>query len=276
MFGGGGLFADDESKKAVFLWGMHLVAAKFFHKKISVESIGVGPLTSKFSIYFAKKALCGIENITVRDASSKKLLASFGINAKLAYDPVLNLNVRRQRNLDDVTRSSYKVPYVVLSLRPWKTFDQKSYKIIAQALDSIITEYGLVIRFIPFQRTPQNDTLVMNKIIALMECGRKVFIHPHGMSVDEILEEMQGAEMVIGMRLHSVILSILAQTPFVVLKYSQKQEALIEDVPELEKNVIGIDDVGKLLDIFKINWHKRQAVQKSLLQVKNRLMAQKQ
>jgi len=270
ILGGGGLFADDESIRAPFIWGAHLMTAKFFKRNIKVEAISVGPLKRKIARWFTQKSLQNIQTISVRDRSSNRLLLDLGIKSRVTFDPVFRLSVPTRSPLPLVAerQSLPEKPYIIVSLRPWKSMDENLYKKLAHAFDRIIEKFAFNIVFIPFQETPQNDVHIMNKIIEHVIHRRTIFVHPYSRDFGTLFHLFQDAEMVIGMRLHSIIFSILTETPFCMISYSDKGNALLEMLENYDVRSVPIENPDSLFNDFEMIYKNRQSFKKSLKQIK--------
>ncbi|MEK7528192.1 MAG: polysaccharide pyruvyl transferase family protein [Patescibacteria group bacterium] len=247
ILGGGGLFTDDESIKAVVLWAMQVFIAKLLKVSVRVVAVSVGPFKGRLARFLSKKALSMADEVSVRDNSSAKLLMEMGVKNSIVKDPVFALDVK---NIQDNTASVGK--YIILSLRPWHSFVESSYKEIAQALDKIVEEFGFDIVFIPFQTAPQNDVGVLNKISVHMRNKNKLFIRPHTLDIGKVYREFVGAQAVIGMRLHSVVFSIITKKPFIMIAYGDKSLGLIEWYPDYKNRILEIVDLNQLYERFKM------------------------
>ena len=215
VVGGGGLFSDEEGIFIPVYWSLQGLIALLFSKKVICLGISIGRL-NMINRLITKFFLKRTKLITVRDESSFLKLKEWGV---------------KSHNLSDLTfLLPYYKPkletgkkYVVLSLRKFKNFTPSLYKIIAQACDKIVSNYGLDIKLLPFQTGQQNDEEVLNKIFDLSKNKNKICIlNVEHKNIFSIIDILANAEVVIGMRLHSCILSSIAKTPFIPLSYMQK------------------------------------------------------
>gem|GEM_PF-4556365 len=250
LLGGGGLFTEEESLLSPAFWALQGLFALWVDKPVYCLGISIG------DVGFMNKIFCmslfkRSKSIIVRDPFSKELLEKWGIKAVLGTDLALAIRL-------DFTKVITKEKYVVISLRPFKNIDENLYKIIAQFCDVIILKFGLQIRLIPFQDDYQSDTQTLNKFFELMKEKNKVFVHEFSSNIPDVLKILSGAEMVIGMRLHSGILSVILGVPFIPLSYMSKVTNFWSEFPEamrLDTSELSLDG---LLEAYTNNWNSKR------------------
>jgi len=92
VFGGGSLFTDVESPFACFLWWWHVVVARIFRKPVHLAFQGIGPFKTRIGEWFARRAVCLSETLSVRDTQSKKRVEMWNLNKEViqTFDPVFS------------------------------------------------------------------------------------------------------------------------------------------------------------------------------------------
>lgn len=216
ILGGGGLFTD-EKPFAIFLWGIHAKCAYLFRKPVHMYGQSIGPLSSKWAQKTVRKLFSKATSITLRDKESEHLLHAIGVQkkAQISADPAFLLNVP----VNDCIKAQ---KYAILSIRPWICTPKILYKNLAQYIDWLYSEHGIKAVLMPFQVGKDDDRKELNKIFEHVEKRGAAEVLSWEGDMGHILQKFRNAEFVIGMRLHSLIFSCVANTPFVGIIYSPK------------------------------------------------------
>ncbi len=240
LLGGGGLLKDYGSDHTSLKgWLEPLRTAKGLGTKTALFSVGVENIRYEESKRLLRKELSNVDLITVRDLSSKKLLNSLGVRSEVEIlpDPAVLLGEGRSRSL--VKDAS---PRVAVCLRHW--FSQGNYvkdekanerfmDATAEGLDHLREKYDAKIDFIPFRNgSPDNDVVIAEEVSSRMKNrpGNMVMATPP--TVMEYMDMLEGCDLVIGMRLHSLILAQANGVPGVALSYMPKVRAYMEEMKQ--------------------------------------------
>ncbi len=233
ILGGGGLFTD-EKIFAVFLWGLHVFCAYKYKKPVCMISQSIGPLNTKVGKLIVKKAFTKADKITVRDSESKKILNNLGVQNKIKVesDLVFDLKIKHDyddENLNKIIAQKGLKGYFIVNLRPWQKNSKILYKKINQMISWIVKKYKLLPVFVPFQSLHQNDHEIMSKIIEQNNPDYPFLIQKFDQNVFRVLSVIKHAKFTIGMRLHSLIFSMIQNVPVIALSYSPKIHNLFKD-----------------------------------------------
>ena len=120
---------------------------------------------------------------------------------------------------------------------------------LAEALDKFVrSERGRVV-FVPFQTLEtekENDVAVAERIAAQLSSQADVTVVEEHLTPGEIKEVIAGCDLVVGMRLHSVVFAAQAGVPVVALSYDPKVSALMEriGIPEFDFPLRNIQSAG--------------------------------
>lgn len=220
IYCGGGLFTDEESRLSVPMWASYGFLLNYFKKPILGFGLGIGPLNTEISKKIMRNLLSKMDFIGVRDSNSEKTAGSV-LTGDTAFLLDANLNFQKP---------THRTPYISVSLRPFKNFDKNLYKKIAQSFDAAIAKFGFSIVLIPFQKAPQNDEQILNKIIEHSAKKEHIFSAQWSTDLINVLSILKYAEFNIGMRLHSNIFSVLVSTPFLMIPYMSKGTVLLNDL----------------------------------------------
>jgi len=249
ILGGGGLFTD-EKMFAMFLWGMHAFLAYCFRKPVVMIGQSIGPLNTKVGRFIARNVFKRAKFIGVRDEKSKKVLEEIGVKNEIivSADAVLGLDIDWKKAENNITeRLNKKVEqdglngYFVFSARDWGDDAEKLYKKIIQEIMLIKKEYRLLPVFIPFQLIKENDQEILNKIIVQDGVLDEIEVLAFDNNILNVLSVIRGAKFTIGMRLHSLIFSIISNVPCIGISYSNKVRDLMKYVG-FSKYVVSLED----------------------------------
>ncbi|WP_068675342.1 polysaccharide pyruvyl transferase CsaB [Oceanobacillus sp. Castelsardo] len=219
--GGGSLLQDKTGLKSIPYYSGIIQLAKFYKKPVFVYAQGMGPISSKLSKWIVKNTLNKVEHITVRDLDSQRLLDELGVrkDSTIVPDPVLGLN---SSSFSCDWQGRGDGPIVAVSVRDWPsgvTF--KGY--IAEALDKLAKK-GYSVVFVPMHG--KHDEKASMDVANSMQETSEIF--PCDCEIEEKIAIIGKADLLIGMRLHSLIFSAITYTPFIAISYDPKIDSFAE------------------------------------------------
>lgn len=241
VFGGGGLLQDLTSSLSIYYYLGLILLAKIFFKKVFLISQGVGPIRGKISRKVTGIVLGLVDLITVRDELSKFELRK--LNRKLlvyfAPDPILNLEGfafgtgASMRSPSPLSRGqgsrSNEGPVIGVCAQGFGK-DERFIEVLKETCDQLVRKVKSKIIFIPFHKL--EDSKISREIIADRRDGYRLFLWQ---KVEDLFGFYEKIDLVLGMRLHSVILACLLGKPFVAIclpkthpLYDPKLEGFLE------------------------------------------------
>jgi polysaccharide pyruvyl transferase CsaB len=242
ILGGGGLFQDywGFDPAAILTreqWGLSFYVAPallsaVYAKPLMLYAVGVGPLLSEHGRKYTKVAGDIAARITVRDLVSKDLMESLGVSADkitVTADPAFNLKPAAEAaDLAEVGEWKSSGPAIAVCLRTWNFGADSTFcdREVARALDDVLASEGGRILFVPFQE--DDDLYVARRVWQQMRHRQDAALLTKPCSPEMLAGIVANADLVLGMRLHSVIFSLAAQVPFVALEYDPKVGGLAE------------------------------------------------
>jgi polysaccharide pyruvyl transferase CsaB len=245
--GGGGLLQDSTGKGWSILYYLGLILiAKIVKVPVMIYAQGIGPINKKINKLLIKWILNKVKLITVRDNHSKKLLNNLGVSVPSIYvnsDPVFLLKKKNINHIIDSHPYIKKLfnaddrPLIGVSVREYKSNGSDSKRIFAQAADYLIENYQAKIIFLPFQF--DEDVHNSEEILSLMKNQADVL--KTKLEPEELLSVLSRLSLVIGVRLHSIIFSSMANIPFVAFNYDPKVKYFVEDLG-LSELLLEIDE----------------------------------
>lgn len=242
----GGLFSAEEDFFVPIFWALHGLFAHYLKKPVFMLGINIGRL-SFLNRWICKRLFRKSKLIVVRDKASYELLKSWGISSHLGPDFATAIPYERKGLISKEAGSQY----AVVSIRPYKGIKDSVYKNLAQACDSLIEKYGLNIRLIPFHEGFDSDAAVLNTIFDHIKHKSSVKIESFYESVEELMQVLANAKLVLAMRLHAGILSAMAGTPFIALSYMDKVKNLWKEFPHIKTLEISQISVDELIQSFQ-------------------------
>jgi L-malate glycosyltransferase len=229
--GGGSLIQDITSSRSLYFYLFTLWAAKWCGCKIVMYGCGIGPISGKRNRKIAGRVLNATAHIiTLRDSVSLELLAEIGVTKPeiiLAADPTVNLEhadaqgIRKAFAREGIPAEAPKIGFC---LRAWDTFKQPQH--VATAAEYAYRQYGLIPVFLPIE-IPK-DTAVGEMISSMLSIPHFVCRKQH--PVGDLIGMLGSMDLVLGMRLHSLIFATAGGAPVVGLSYDVKVDSFIKDI----------------------------------------------
>ncbi|MDN4492139.1 polysaccharide pyruvyl transferase CsaB [Ureibacillus aquaedulcis] len=217
--GGGSLLQDQTGMKSIPYYSGIMQIAKMHKKPVFVYAQGMGPINKGISKLIVRKTLNKVDQITVRDEESKKLLENIGIKKSIGIvpDPVTGLDGSSFHS--SWLESAGLDNYIAISVRDWPTTVDYRQKIV-DSLDQLAGN-GETIIFVPMHG--EHDARTSREFAELMK--EKSLVAPADLSIEEKIAIIGQSKLLIGMRLHSLIFSSIFYTPFIAISYDPKIDA---------------------------------------------------
>lgn len=215
--GGGGLLQDVTSSRTIPYYLSLIALARFLKVKTMFYAQGIGPITGyagrALTAFFAGK----VDLLTVRDQLSAKELIDLGVNEEkvvVTADPVLALQ-KTDNGREILTALGVKREKFCLgvALRSWPC--KTDYEAI---LLNVLKKQEAQIVLLPFHFPTDYDFSVRFR----EKLGKNAVILDKPCSPAEYLAVIAELDLVLGMRLHSLILAFRAAVPFIGLSYDPK------------------------------------------------------
>jgi polysaccharide pyruvyl transferase CsaB len=226
LSGGGGLLQNVTSLKSLVYYAGVIRAAVRAGKPTMIFAQSIGPLD--FWGRHIVRAFCkGIATATVRDERSRALLASLlpGVPVERSADPVFLLEPADEPlDLAAEGLAGDDGPLVIVSVRKWQGSEATS-RALAGVVDLLAAKYDARVAFLPMGGPP--DAEVATTIIR--RCASTPVLLPE-YPLGHAAQVIGRASLVIGMRLHALIIAARLGIPFLALPYDPKVTALLEDL----------------------------------------------
>ncbi len=222
--GGGGLLQSATSLRSVVYYAGILREAIRSRRRSMIFAQSIGPLDALGT--FVVKSFCkGTSRATVRDERSLALLAEILPNTPVerTADPVFLYDLPAEEI--DLAREGFgEGPYAIVSVRKTPSL-RTGLATIARAVDRLADVHGIRVAFLPLGGA--SDAEVSTTIIR--QCKSAPMLLPEA-NLARAAAILRGAQVVIGMRLHALILAARFAVPFLSIPYDPKVSALCEDL----------------------------------------------
>lgn len=242
ILGSGGIFHDywgfDQS---AILTSEHIgisfytsvaLLASIHHKPLMLYAVGVGPLVTEQGRAYVRAIAEQAALITVRDQQSLETLRGLGVAEKrvaLAADPVMGLTFQKKTDSEGKKRLG-------IVLRNWNVGVEPDHweRCVAGAVDEFLdTHPEFEAFFIPFQDAADpflDDRGVARRICKQLRNAKRTRILERSLNPRVKGDSLAGCDLVLGMRLHSLIVAAGCGIPMVGLRYDPKVENYLNQV----------------------------------------------
>lgn len=250
--GGGSLLQDVTSSRSLYYYLGIIGLAAILGRPVIIYAQGIGPIRNSINRLITKTILKRTSLITLRDEQSAKALEELGFNRRdliVTADPVLTLP------LPPLAQKGKGIGIVVRSVKPG--FDLTG--LIARVLDGLAERFPDVpVTLIPFHL--QHDFDLAQEIKLAMKHSTGIFI---GSDLSKYIETIGKLDLLIGMRLHALILAAINYVPMIGINIDPKIDSFIQAV---EQPGINVETVNKesMVNLICQVWENREGYRERL------------
>jgi polysaccharide pyruvyl transferase CsaB len=224
--GGGGLLQNGTSSRSLLYYTAILREAIGAERKSMIFAQSIGPL-DRLGEFLVRSFCRGVSRATVRDERSRSLLQRLlprtlverTADPVFLYDPPQGAHDLHAEGLGPDSG-----PYAIISVRKSPAF-RGGVETVVRAVDRLASVHGIRSAFLPLGGA--TDAEVSTDIIR--KCSSAPVLLPD-CSLDKAGAIIAGARVVVGMRLHALILAARFAIPFLALAYDPKVTALCDDL----------------------------------------------
>ncbi len=271
--GGGGLMQDVTGNFSTSYYSGLIKIAQVLKVPTMIYAQGVGPLKKDFNKNIVKSIFNKVDAITVREIFSRDDLINMGVNPskiQVTADPALLLDkISKEKVREILTEANIdlSIPIIGIAIRPWHAWYERQLKAFTSVIYQMAKKYNMQIVLIPFQLSTDlwlsREAEVCFKIRP--DSGVPVTVLERALSPKEMMGVIGSTHVIIGMRLHALIMAASQNVPSVGIAYDPKVKHFsnlagfpyIESVSDLQniENVLMtiesvISDIGqKRLDL---------------------------
>ena len=220
--GGGSLLQDATSAKTIPYYLAILKIAQWFGKPTFIYSQGIGPVQRRLFFGWIRSVFNRSRFISVRDQESKQLLQRMNVSKEVTVvpDPVMGLPLGSSLEQQASAKLNDK-PVIGVSVRYWNP-DHSELQAIAEALTLVLNQTEAVVRFLPFHLP--SDHQASEEVRSMMGAAYRdrITIADNVTHPQHMLGEVGRCDLLIGMRLHSLIYAASQEVPMLGISYDPK------------------------------------------------------
>ncbi len=223
LSGGGSLLQDTTSTRSLMYYLFIIKWAKIMHKKVMLYANGIGPVSKERNRRMVKRVVNKADIITLREQDSKDELVNMGITNGSMYvtaDPVFTMEPVSRECSKELLKSA-GIPtdkgIIGVSVRNWKN-DNDFINKFALICDIIYEKFDKNIVFIVMHNP--NDKNISKLVMDKMK--NRSYILDKSYSPKEIMGMIGEMELILSMRLHTLIFATKQRVPIVGFVYDPK------------------------------------------------------
>ena len=284
LLGGGGIFHDywgcptdsllTRDHVGIPFYGAFPLLAGLTGRPCMIYAVGVGPLLSAEGSRLTRATFAQASLATVRDEESLDILRKIGVNStevRVTADPAFGLRpdeIAGRMIMTDFCSDPGR-PRVALCLRPWETdVSPVSWaEKVAVVLDAFIEQTGAFLVFVPFHTLPDyeitNDVVVAERVADRMTARSSVAVLRGRLAPEVVAGVVAACDLVVGMRLHSLVFAAIAAVPAVGLVYDPKVLSVMRRLG-LEDYAVPLGDIDRLGERMAMAWQRREEISAEL------------
>jgi polysaccharide pyruvyl transferase CsaB len=271
LTGGGSLIQDNTSTRSIWYYLTILKIAKKINTRTVLFANGIGPIKRTFNRRLASKILNDLSAISLRDSLSFNMIKTMGIrnpNIYVTSDPAFLLEPACGSDVDKLMKAENipsGKPLIGFSIRKWA--DSFYIDQIAELADYCVENLDVWPVFIPMQYP--GDLEISQAIRNRMEHRSSVVTRIY--KPELLLGLTARLELMIGMRLHSVIYAASQCVPLIGLVYEPKVEAFLNEINQSSCVTMDKLNEANLHEMLENTWKNRENIRNDLCKIRNRL-----
>ncbi|MBQ9604783.1 MAG: polysaccharide pyruvyl transferase CsaB [Firmicutes bacterium] len=237
LSGGGTLLQDGTSTRSLLYYLSIIKTAKLFGKKVMVYANGIGPVNGARNRKLVKAVLKNVDVITLREKLSEIDLRSIGVDRPditVTADPAFTLESVNDETAREILKKE-GIPtdkqMVGVSVRAWNKAKYGDDFVVKLAdVCDMLAQKGRTVVLLPMGYP--RDLEISQKLIDNMH--EKAYMIKNRCTPSEILGLVGCFDLMISMRLHTLIFAAVKNVPMLGVIYDPKVEYYLQelDMPE--------------------------------------------
>jgi polysaccharide pyruvyl transferase CsaB len=250
VVGGGGIIQDATSLGNLLFHLSRPLLARLLGTPFMLAGIGVGPLNSLISKTIVRWVCNAAASVEVRDGKSRETLTSLGaahdrIQEVADFAHLLVMHEKNEmdrdgRTLIDTLRRTKQAsgPLIGLSLRPavggrnrrtqFRKSDESQLRQMAEIANRLVDVHGAHVVFISMH--PEQDDLLARELAKQIQRPERFSMISGNLPAATIKTAVAEMDLLLGMRLHSIIFAASAGVIPVGFAYDQKVAAYLQSL----------------------------------------------
>lgn len=273
LSGGGSLLQDITSTRSLLYYLILMKLAKVFNKPVMVYANGIGPIDRKMNRFLTRRILNKVDLITLRDEDSQVFLEDLGVindNIYITADPVFTLDPTEEEKVIRIFKDEgipEDKPLVGVSVRNWENAENL-VDTLAKSIDYIIKKYDVNVILIPMHYP--EDLSISNSILEKVN-HEGCYILKNKYSVEDIMGVIRKLEIIIAMRLHSLIYAATQDIPMVGIVYDPKVEGFLKSIDMAYMCSVEDIEYEELIQNIDYVWKNREVLKSRLVELDEKM-----
>ncbi len=232
-----------------------------------VYANGIGPINKNINRFLTKLILNKVDLITLRDEDSRQYLEGMKVKNKnivVTADPVFTLEPVSNHRVMEILENE-NIPlnerYIGFSIRKWKD-DENLIDIVSKTIGFIISKYNTKVILIPMHY-PEDLDISLN-ILGRVK-NKDCFVLKDKYTVEEIMGGIiKMLDLIVAMRLHSLIYAATQEVPIVGLSYDPKVEGILNSLGMTHMCHVDNLKYDDLIENIDFVWERKEELMASL------------
>jgi polysaccharide pyruvyl transferase CsaB len=227
LVSGGGSLLQDVTGRWTIPYYLGIVCLALARRcPVLMYAQGIGPVTGRLGKALIRTVVNRMDWLTVRDPGSAALLRQLGVHApplEVTADAVFTLQPTDRGRGRAFLWQEVPVggkPVIGVSVREWEAVSPRT---LAKALDDLVAATGAVLLFIPMQYPADYE---FSRLVA-SHMFNPARVMSQRLGTQDLLDLCSGLDMMVGMRLHSLIFAALGSVVPVGISYDPKIDAFL-------------------------------------------------
>lgn len=263
--GGGGLLQDVTGPFSIAYYLGIIQMAQWMKVKTMLMAQGIGPVLRPLNRRLIGKVGRQVDLATVRDTDSAAMLARWGVPEEkilVTADPVLGLSPAPREQVTPYLKRigiSLEKPIIAVAIRPWHTWYERQFKAFSAVLAQLASQQQAQILLLPFQYPGDlRITQELEDCLKMRTEAPSVATLDFPVSASEMMGIIGACDMVVGMRLHSLIMAAAQAIPAIGISYDPKvtQFGRRMNLPMIE-SVSELAAIGATSEALSDAWQSR-------------------
>lgn len=257
-----------------------ILFAKVLRKKVMCYAIGMSHVRSKGGRLVALFLLNAVDLITVRDSDALRFMRRLHVirpQILATADPVVNITPEESGRIEkiladeDIGRNGR--PWIGFSVRSWRGMGddpvifERIRSILQHAIKYSVEELGADAILVPLSFGEESDDRqVASELKESVHTtnGDHIKVLTGEYTAEEACGIIGFMDMLVGMRLHSLIMASTRGVPIIAINYDPKVKGFMRMMGLPEQVIEPYDSVEKSLGIVKSTWANRDVVARKL------------
>lgn len=231
--GGGSLLQDVTSKRSILYYLAVIWIALVFRKKVFIYSQGIGPVNSRFNRWLMVKTLKRVDSIVVRDEGSREFLLEEGLPEEKIFvtaDPVIRLkkpDLKEGRRILEAAGFPCEGEGPAIGIAVKGRVKDKDFKEeVCRGIRLLMEQYQGRVVLIPFHFSEDMPITeeITEQLGSCVTCLRQKYL------TEEMLSIIGNMDVLVGVRLHSLIHAAIMDVPMIGISYDPKVNSFMKSV----------------------------------------------